>query len=78
MRIALTSREKITLHSLRHTCCIELLKGGVSIYKVQRWMRYADVRTTQRYADVLNIDLSETIGNVFNISQSKKIRTTGP
>ena len=33
LRIALPNREKITLHSLRHPCCIELLKAGVSIKK---------------------------------------------
>ena len=29
VRLALPEREDIHLHSLRHTCCIELLRNGV-------------------------------------------------
>lgn len=66
IRHVLPNREEINVHSLRHTCCIHLLKKGVPIYTVQKWMRHASVKTTQNYADMLNIDLSCQIGNAFN------------
>jgi len=66
LRIALPDRDEIKLHSLRHTCCIELLRAGVPIYTVQRWMRHKSIRTTQRYADLLNMDISEAIGRAFD------------
>lgn len=47
-------------------CCIELLRTGVPIYTVQRWLRHADVKTTQRYADLLNMDISEQVGRALN------------
>lgn len=66
VRHVLPEREDINVHSLRHTCCIHLLKHGVPIYSVQRWMRHSSVKTTQNYADILNIDLSDQIGRVIN------------
>ena len=66
LRLILPEKEDITVHSLRHTCCIELLRAGVPIYTVQRWLRHADVKTTQRYADLLNMDISEQVGKAFS------------
>lgn len=66
LRLALPEKDYLNIHSLRHTCCIELLRAGVPIYTVQRWLRHADVKTTQHYADLLNMDISEQIGRAFN------------
>jgi integrase len=63
---ALPKKKYLNIHSLRHTCCIELLRAGVPIYTVQRWLRHADVKTTQRYADLLNMDISEQVGRALN------------
>jgi site-specific recombinase XerD len=68
VRLALPEREDITMHTLRHTCCIELLRKGVSIYTVQRWMRHSSVKTTQKYADLLGIDISTAVGEAFSNS----------
>jgi integrase len=36
------------------------------IYTVQRWLRHADVKTAQRYADLLNmVDISEQVGRAL-------------
>jgi len=40
----------VTPHVLRHTFGSRLAEQGVSIYKIQKWMGYSDVRTTQIYA----------------------------
>lgn len=66
LKQALPEREEIHIHSLRHTCCIELLRKGVPIYTVQRWMRHSSIRTTQKYADLLAVDISEQVGKAFN------------
>lgn len=68
LKEALPEKKYLNIHSLRHTCCIELLRAGVPIYTVQRWLRHADVKTTQRYADLLNMDISEQIGRAFTES----------
>lgn len=65
LKKALPKKKHLNIHSLRHTCCIDLLRAGVPIYTVQRWLRHADVKTTQRYADLLNMDISEHVGRVF-------------
>ena len=69
LKKALPKKTNLNIHSLRHTCCIELLRAGVPIYTVQRWLRHADVKTTQRYADLLNMDISEQVGFAFNTSK---------
>jgi len=62
----LPNRDDIHIHSLRHTCCIELLRREVPIYTVQRWMRHSSIRTTQKYADLLAVDISKAVGEAFN------------
>ena len=62
---ALPGRKDIHVHSLRHSCCIDLLKAGVDVYRVKRWMRHTNIQTTMHYADMLGIDLSSKIGEVF-------------
>jgi integrase len=66
VRQFLPDRQDIHLHDLRHTCAIELLRGGVGIYQVSRWMRHKNVTTTQRYADLLASDLARQVGSVFS------------
>lgn len=73
LKEALPKKSYLNIHSLRHTCCIELLKAGVPIYTVQRWLRHADVTTTQRYADMLNIDISEQVGRALSKTINKNI-----
>lgn len=65
-KMFLPDRKDIHIHSLRHTCCIELLRKGVPIYTVQRWMRHSSIRTTQKYADLLAVDISEQVGKAFS------------
>ena len=64
-RIVKTHRDKaglpdnITVHSLRHTCATELLKGGASIRHVQELLGHADISTTQIYTHVVQTDLQK-------------------
>ena len=70
LKKALPKKTYLNIHSLRHTCCIELLRAGVPIYTVQRWLRHADVKTTQRYADLLNMDISKQVGRALDQNHS--------
>lgn len=57
---------KATVHTFRHTCAIDLLKAGVDIYRVMRWLRHADVSTTMIYADMLGLDVACEVGRAFS------------
>lgn len=35
---ALPDKKDITIHTFRHSCAIDLLRGGVDIYRVMRWL----------------------------------------
>lgn len=48
-----------TVHSLRHTCATEMLKGGASIRHVQELLGHADISTTQIYTHVVQSDLKK-------------------
>jgi len=43
----------ITIHSMRHDFCTQLVKKGIDIYTVQRLAGHADIRTTMRYVHAL-------------------------
>ena len=64
-RIVKTHRDKaglpdnITVHSLRHTCATEMLKGGASIRHVQELLGHASIQTTQIYTHVVQTDLKK-------------------
>ena len=57
--------DHITIHTLRHSCAIDLCRAGVDIYRVKRWLRHADIATTMIYADLTAEDVSSEIGRVF-------------
>jgi len=49
--------DTIGVHSLRHTCATELLKGGASIRHAQELLGHASNQTTQVYTHVVQSDL---------------------
>ena len=51
--------ESTTVHSLRHSCATEMLKGGASIRHVQELLGHADIQTTQIYTHVVPSDLKK-------------------
>lgn len=44
------TRDKVTLHILRHTTASRLISKGVSLMVVKEWMGHKSIKTTMRYA----------------------------
>ncbi|MGH0000121.1 tyrosine-type recombinase/integrase [Pseudovibrio ascidiaceicola] len=57
--MGLTDDESFSPHVLRHTCCSRLVRGGVPMPVVQKWMGHKTITTTMRYAHLMPKDLME-------------------
>lgn len=66
LKVFIPEKSHMSVHDLRHTCCIELLRRNVSPFKVMKWMRHSDIKTTMVYADALNLDLGNDISDAWN------------
>jgi len=44
------NKNRVVIHTLRHTFASHLAMNGVSIYTIQKLMHHADLKTTSRYA----------------------------
>lgn len=68
----------LTVHSLRHTTAVHLLRAGVEINVIKAWLGHADVSTTSAYLDLdldkkrealerfLKLDIDRMVGNPQN------------
>ena len=56
-RAAARLPESVTVHSLRHACATEMLKGGASVRHIQEQLGHAHLSTTQIYTRVVPSDL---------------------
>ena len=48
----------IRLHDLRHSCATLLLRNGVPLPEIQKWLGHSNIITTQRYS---HLDQNENI-----------------
>lgn len=51
--------DSITVHSLRHTCATEMLRGGASVRHVQELLGHSSIQTTQVYTRLVITDLKK-------------------
>ena len=58
----------ITIHSMRHDFCTQLVKKGTDIYTVQRLAGHADIRTTMRYVHALERKDFEALENLHDFN----------
>lgn len=54
------SHKRVTPHSLRHSCAMELLLAGVDLAMIALWLGHESIQTTQIYLHA-NLELKETI-----------------
>jgi integrase len=57
VRAAAGLGDDVVIHTLRHTCGTRLVKAGVSLAAVQRWMGHKVIETTLRYSHLNTDDL---------------------
>ena len=61
----------IRLHDLRHSCATLLLRNGVPLPKIQKWLGHSNIITIQRYSHLDQNDKSipaNMIETKFNMS----------
>lgn len=61
----------IRLHDLRHSCATLLLRNGVALPEIQKWLGHSNIITTQRYSHLDQNDKSipaNMIETKFNMS----------
>jgi len=49
----------MSLHGLRHTCASDMVRAGVHLTKIQKFLGHTSVKTTEIYTHVLPEDLRE-------------------
>lgn len=50
--------EKVTVHTLRHCFCTNLIENGATLIQVKELMGHSNIRSTMAYVHVANIDLN--------------------
>jgi integrase len=61
----------IRLHDLRHSCATLLLRNGVPLSEIQKWLGHSNIITTQRYSHLDKNDKTipaNMIESKFNMS----------
>jgi integrase len=53
----LTKDDGVVPHSLRHTCATRMVKAGVDLRRIQRWLGHKTINTTLIYAKLVPEDL---------------------
>lgn len=60
------SKNRVVIHTLRHTFASNLVSKGVPIYTVQRLLNHADISQTQRYAKLAPDSGRDAVKGLYN------------
>lgn len=58
-------RNKVVIHTLRHTFASQLVINGTPIYTVQKLMNHKDIKMTMRYSKLSNDSGRDSINGIF-------------
>jgi len=58
-------RNKVVVHTLRHTFASQLAIAGTPIYTIQKLMNHSDIKMTERYAKLSNDSGRNFVDNIF-------------
>jgi len=64
--------DSVTVHSLRHACATEMLRGGASVRHVQEMLGHTHLSTTQIYTRVVPSDLKKVHAKTAPSERRKK------
>lgn len=67
--------ETVTVHSLRHACATEMLRGGASIRHVQEMLGHAEINTAQIYTRLAPFDLKKVHQRAAPSERRKAVET---
>ncbi|MGX9367366.1 tyrosine-type recombinase/integrase [Desulfoplanes sp. PS50] len=70
------SRERLTFHSLRHTCASWLVMEGVPLFKVAKLLGHTETKTTERYAHLAPDGFKDLLDIQQRIADSELIKDT--
>ena len=68
--------KRITFHTARHSCAVNLLHQGVPVTTVQSILGHRSVETTQVYAEVLRDTLVRDLQNVKRNKRNRQVIDT--
>jgi site-specific recombinase XerD len=74
-RVAETG-SKVSFHTLRHTFASRLALAGVSLYKIGKLLGHTDFSTTQKYAHLASLAISEEATEVLNKTMPPEVNVT--
>lgn len=67
-RISKKTGIDINPHDLRHTCCTNLIQGGMDIAVAQRIMGHADISTTQKYTHLSTFFIERKLAEYWKVT----------
>lgn len=56
---------RYSIHSLRHTTAVHLLRRTKNLRLVQKVLRHASITTTEKYADVMEDEIRQSLDGLF-------------
>ncbi|SBW10268.1 hypothetical protein KL86DPRO_60098 [uncultured delta proteobacterium] len=72
--MGLSEDRGFTGHSCRHTACSRLVRGGMPLPDVMRWMGHKDMRVTMRYAHLAPGQLMQGIDAMKRAKEMERAR----
>jgi len=69
LKAANIKKEKVAVHSLRHTFGASLLNSGANLVVIQELMGHKKLETTRRYLHINNIDLRNAVEKLVLITK---------
>ena len=70
----LAKDDMVVPHSLRHTCATRMVKAGVDLRRIQRWLGHKTIQTTLIYAKLVPEDLFSVCHALAQVDTSRGTR----